>query len=115
MRTVVLVLLAIGCASSQRTKVIGGTLAGVDASALALTTYSHQHTEELIASAPSLEQGKALIADWRAKVDRLELAVDAVYRLIAVAALANDDASVANAVQAAKVVADEIRDLRSKP
>ncbi len=112
---VMLLIGVVACGASQRRTTIGAALATIDATAIAVPTYAHQHTEDMIAAARKnstpVPQVSAEVETFRASVDKTTLAVDGLYRLVAVAALANDDISVANLLKAIVAVQAQIKEL----
>lgn len=118
MKKIILLLccsVLIACGASAREKTIRTTFDATNIAADHLLTFSDAQEAQINATATSLEDRNAKTAAWRAKVDKAELALTAVYRAIATAALLNDDRSVATLIQVALILNAELHDLGVKP
>lgn len=86
-----------GCSATTRQDTIKAALITTDAARDGLLAYDVAHQHEIVSAATSLEDGKAKLASYRATRDRLVAGMDAAYRALVVAALANDKVSLENA------------------
>lgn len=100
-----------GCGASARQKTIRATFDLTDVAAAHLVTFSHDHEMAIVHTATTEAVAVAELEDWRKKVDHAEKTIAAVYRLVAGAALVNDDKSLATLLQAAKLLGDELTEL----
>jgi len=97
------VLLA-GCGASTRHKVLAGTFASLDVASAELVKIDGEQETALATKATSEAAGTAALGVWWSKVDTVEKALAEGYRAVAAAALADDDRSLAGALQAATIV-----------
>lgn len=84
-----------GCAAQTRESTIKAALVTVDASKEAYVTYDAHAQDQIVARATSLDDGKAKLAEYRAKRERVVKALTVAYQAIATAAQLNDDHSLA--------------------
>ncbi len=110
MKTLALVVL-LGCGASAREKTISATYAAAEAADVQLVAYEHDAEAGIVATAASLEQGSAALAASRARTDKVEHALDALWRAIAAAALIDDSRSLSTMLQAAVLLSDELHAL----
>lgn len=92
-----------GCSGSTqatRAQTISSLDTGLQSATAATATYEHQHTEEIIAAATDLASGKAAIAAFRTKTNKVWVVVSAARAAVDAANTINDDASVAGAKKA---------------
>lgn len=101
---------ATGCATG-REKAIRTTLITTDAAKAAFVAFDRQHQLDLVAQAPDRAAGEAALVAWRAKQAEAEKAFEVTYRGIAAAATLNDDPSFNGMVQAAALLAAELKTL----
>lgn len=102
----------VACAASTRQKTLNATLASTDVASSTFSTWDRTHQLQLVNMAPDEASGKAALAKYRIEQAKVVLAVTGLYRLIAVAAIANDDHSLAAVVTAAGLLMQELRDLK---
>lgn len=84
-----------GCAASQRESTIKAAMITVDASKEAYVVYDAHAQTEIVAKATSLDDGKAKLAEYRARREKLVKALTVAYQAIATAAQLNDEPSLA--------------------
>jgi len=104
-------MIVASCGPSAREKTLRGTFAAIDASRKAFTTWDLKHQEEIVAKAPSLIEGRTQIDAYRAERKALLDAFIVAYRAIAIAAVAQDNGSLMDALAAGKALADAIKKL----
>jgi hypothetical protein len=102
---------SMACGASAREKTISATFAATHVAAVGFDAYADKHEGEIIQSASSADDGRSKLVAWRAKVDKVEKDIDAIYTLVQVAALLKDDQTVATLIQAALVFQAELKDL----
>lgn len=104
---------SVGCVppASQRESTIHVSFVTVDAGKEAYLAYDAHAQDEIVASAVSLEDGKAKLAEYRAKRGRVVKALTVAYMAIATAARLNDDRSLASVVAAISDVIATVRAL----
>lgn len=96
MRSLVIVMaLLAGCASSTRESTIKTAFVTVQATDSAWHVYDSQHQDAIIASATSLADGKAKLAEYRRTQARVTGALTAALEAIKAAVTLNDDQSMA--------------------
>lgn len=86
-----------GSTQASRASTISSLDTGIQSATAALGSYEHQHTEAIIAAATDLATARAAIAVFRARVDKVWIAVNAARAAIDAANTINDDTSVAGA------------------
>lgn len=112
MKHIILALCLVACGASARQKAISGAYVTVSTAATALAAYNAPHENAILQESPDKASWTAKIAAWRDQRAQLERDIDAGYRTIAVAAGLNDDQSIASMLTAAKVIEDELVDLK---
>lgn len=109
----VILMLAVSqpaCAANQRENTIRAALVAVDASRDALIAYDAKHQHELaIAGTP--DEARSAVAEYRAKRSKVETAMGAAYRALAVAVVTNDQPSMNGLRAALAVVVEEYASL----
>jgi len=90
-------LLLVGCGASARQQALTTAVATMTASESAVETYNHQHEID-VATDTTLtpEQRHEKLAAYRAKRDKVELAIDLAWRALGIAGPLNDNASLGN-------------------
>jgi hypothetical protein len=106
-----LLVLLVACGASQREKTIRATFNATTVAADSLVAFSRTHEMAIVDAATSKEEGKAKLAEFRAKVDKAELTLTAVYRMTAAASLANDDQSLAALLKVAQMLWAQLKEL----
>jgi len=99
-------LLLVACGVNARTQALRASLVTLNVARDTLLLVSKAREAQIVASATSKEEGKALLATWRAGVDKIARAFDDAYHLIYGAALLDDAKSSHDAVTA---VADVLK------
>ncbi len=100
------------CGASVRGKAIDGGLLALNTARETFTTFDALHQQSIVDKATSLEDGKAQLASYRAQRVAVVEAFEVAYRALAVAALLNDDHSIADFEKAAKLVTEAINKLQ---
>jgi hypothetical protein len=103
--------LATGCAPSQRESTLRAALVTVNASRDAFTVYDATKQAQIVAAAVSAEDGRARLEAYRASRVKLETAIGAAYRAIAIASSLNDDASLEGVRVAVNQLLDAVQAL----
>jgi hypothetical protein len=96
-------LVLAGCGGStqaSRASTISSLDTGIQSATAALASYEHQHTESIISAATDLATARAAISAFRARVDKVWIAVNAARAAIDAANTINDDTSVKGAQKA---------------
>jgi len=103
------------CGPSSREKTISATLTATNAAAAGFVAFDAKHQHYLVAAAPDRAHGEAELAAWRAHQLELEHYIEAAYRAIAAAALADDDPSVVSMLAAAAQLTEAMKALGVSP
>jgi hypothetical protein len=109
--TLLLALFLLACGASARERTIAAAFTTTNASRDAFIAFDARHQAEIVKSATSLDDGKAKLANYRAQREPIVQAFAAVYRVIAAAAIAKDATSVADMINAAKLLAAALHEL----
>lgn len=93
------IALVIGCGGSQssRAQTVISIDRAISTAEGALISYDHEQAKVIIERATSLDQGKAALFAHRARVDKVQLALDAARIADDAARTVNDDASLKGA------------------
>lgn len=91
---------ACGGSNASRASTISSLDTGIQTATAALRTYEHEHTEAIIRAATDKPTAQAVIAAFRARVDKVWIAVDSARAAIDAANTINDDTSIAGAQRA---------------
>lgn len=111
-RILVIVLLLIGaCSHVSREDTIKTALIATNAARDAYVQHDATAQAQIVESATSLEDGKAKLAEYRAKRDKVMLLFPVVYYTIVAATQANDDASLNKMKTALKAMLDVVMPL----
>ncbi len=86
-----------GCTTGQRQNTIHAALVTTDAARDGFLVYDQAHQTAIVAGATSVVNGDAKLAEYRAARAPVEAGFEAAYHALAVAALADDNLSFANA------------------
>lgn len=90
-----------GCGASTRTKTLQATLVTANTARDTFLAWDSAHQQAIVASATSLDDGKAKLAEYRGKRAKVVEAFEVAYHAIAVATILKDDpTSLANATKA---------------
>lgn len=100
-----------GCAASQRESTIKAAMVTVDAAQKAYVIHDADAQDKIVKSATSSEDGKAKLAAYRLKRERVVKAFVAAYQAIATGAQLSDDRSLASIASAAVEVIAAVKDL----
>ncbi len=103
------------CGASAREKTVHATLAGVVAARDAFLVFDAAREETIKTGATSEATGHAALIAWRAKSDMVMRLVGDAFQAIAIAATADDDASIATMIKAATLIDQTIIDAEKKP
>jgi hypothetical protein len=104
------VLAFTACGQSMREKTIHTTLVATNATREAFVTYDEHKQLDIAEHAPTEAEAIAQLDAYKAKRDRLVAAFEHMYRALAIAAVLNDDAkSLADVVEAARILEAEIK------
>ena len=111
----VLAFVVMACSGAARQKTIRITYETLNVAADKLTAYSKSHEREIVDKALARQATKAEVvaelADFRAKVDKAEIAIVAGFRMTAAASIINDDQSLSALLRVAALVATELKEL----
>lgn len=105
----------LGCGGNSRQQTLRTSLVAVNAARDGLVTWDEDHQSQIIAAATSKEEARAKLDTYRADRVKLVNAFEAVYRAIAVAAVAGDKASLDDALQASKKLLESLDKLQGGP
>lgn len=95
-----------GCGSSTRVKTLNATLIAVDSARDGFVQYDRQHQSELVEAAPTRDLAAIELAKYRLSRQPIVEAFAQTYKLIATAALLEQEQSLAAAIDAARQLAD---------
>lgn len=112
--SILVALLLISCGPSVRDKALSTTFASLNTASSAFLAYDRAHQADLVAQAPDRAGAEAELANYRRRRAPVQDAFVAAYRGLTAALLLNDDVSLANVIQAAAIVAEELADLGVK-
>lgn len=87
-----------GCGKSA---LLQDTLTGLDVARVAFTRFDRDHQQRIVAEAKTLEEGTQKLRAYRLVREKVVLAFELAYRLIATAALEPEDFKIEIAIQAA--------------
>lgn len=111
--------LAAACDKNKRADTLRVSLAAVNGLREGLVEFDRAHQMNILDEATSREQVRAELAAYRARRDIIEAGFQLVYRLIAAAAVADDDLSFKEAVEHAASLAVTVKDfmdaIKKKP
>lgn len=110
--TIVAIAGACAGSSAQREKTIRATYNATSLAYDQLATIAHDHSETIIHSAKSVDEGKAQLEAWRAKIDKADKDALEVFHVIAAAAVVNDEPSFSSMLQAAALFSAEFAELK---
>lgn len=106
------------CSAGVRHKTIAATFLAANTTSSAYAAYqaAHQHDKEqdIVVAAPDKATGEADLASYRAKRDRVDGAIKALYNAIAAAVAIDNDQSVTSMVAAAMLLNQALTDLGVK-
>lgn len=108
----VLLVLLVACGASSRTKALRVGLVSLNAARDTTLAVSKEREAQIVAAAPTREQGRAELDVWRGKVDVVAAAIDAGYRAIYSAAILNDAKSASEAAAAVEKALSLLKELR---
>ena len=91
---------AVACSASSRQSTLHATVVTMDVACQDVRAYAHAHSQVIVSHATSLEDGRAKLAEFRAKVDKAIASCDVAYRAVALGSSLSDSA-VADAAKAA--------------
>jgi hypothetical protein len=106
--------LLVACGASQREKTIRSTFAAANIAADSLVGFARAREEAIFEAGTSKEAVEADIKAFRSKVDHVERAIAAVWRMTAAAAIANDEPSLSALLKIAGVLWTELKELGVK-
>lgn len=109
---VLLLLALVACGASARERTITAAFATTNASRDAFVAFDASHQHQLVERATSLDDGKALLSDYRAKRAVVVDLFAATYRAIAAAAIVADGRSMSALLAAAAQLAAAFDDLK---
>ncbi|MGH7179222.1 MAG: hypothetical protein ACREJC_17730 [Tepidisphaeraceae bacterium] len=111
---VVVMMLAVfaACGPSARERAIRATFITTNAARDGFNEYGKQRQDQIIEQATSLEDGKARLAAFRDRREKINKVFEDVYRAIVAATLANDTGSLDAALKATERLKDAIDDLK---
>ena len=116
MKTALLCLALVACGASKQESTMKAALVTADAARSAFLTYDAQHQAAIVAAAPSKQVGADALLAWRKEQAMVTLAIDSVYRAIAVYAVLKDDpTSLQNLNSAIGLLASELAAAGVKP
>jgi hypothetical protein len=102
----VIVALLFGCAASTQQTAINDTLTAVNAASAAFVAFDASHQQSIVGSAADKASGAAALAAWRTGPQaKVQLALTAAYRAVAIAATAVTQPNVDGAISAATQLA----------
>ena len=110
--TLAFILMACGANARQRTITV--TFAATNAAAEKLVEFSDAHERAIVNISATREQAESELAAFRKKVDHAEKTFAAVYRMLAAAAIVDDDRSLSALVQVAALLWTELKELGVK-
>ncbi len=100
--TVLLALCLLACGASGREKSLRGTLLAVNSARDGFVAWDAERQQAIVASATNIESGTTGLAEYRRKREPTIEAFTAAYRAVAIAAVMNDDPSLASVLDAAR-------------
>lgn len=108
-----------GCGSNAatlRTKTIRAVYDSANVAGDQLPAIAGDHADAIVKAAKSIEEGKAALAAWRAKVEHVETTRHLIYMAIATAIFLNDKPSLDGLIQTAALFSTEFAELKgAKP
>lgn len=109
--TALLLLFLLACGASARERTVATALTTTNAARDSFVAFDAAYQQKIVATATSLEDGRAKLDAYRAKRDPLIQAFATVYRLVATAALSTDGVSVADMLHAIKLLQAALKEL----
>lgn len=111
--------LHLGCGASARQKTLTSTLVGLDSAEIGIVTFNKDYEDKIIAdcrddSTCTEAIGHARLLAYRASRDQIVTALKAAYAMLGQAFVLDTDASMANVVAAAAVIATQLNALGIK-
>ena len=97
------------CHQSTRLETLQAAQLSIGAARDSLAAYDQMEQDEIVATATTLEVGKAKLANWRTKRNHLTTLVAAAFRAVAIAGELNDQPSLDTAKLAVGQVIDAIQ------
>jgi hypothetical protein len=98
--TLLLMLCLVACGASARERTLAAALTTTNASRDAFVAFDLEFQRSIVANAKDLESGRRALDDYRKKRESLVQGFALVYQLIATAALASDQPSIAEMLRA---------------
>jgi hypothetical protein len=109
-----LLSLVASCGPSSKQKTVSATFGAVNVAREAFRTYDNQVQAAIVDDAQTLEEGKAALAAWREKRDRVVRAFESAYYAIALAATDLSDHNLADMLAAFAVFRATYKDVTGK-
>ena len=91
MKAALLCLALVACGASTQETTLRAALVAADGARATFLAYDAKHQADIVAAAKSKEDGRLALDVWRKEQGMLVLAIDTVYRGIAVYAVLKDD------------------------
>ncbi len=107
--------LALACGGNQRQTTLRASFVTVGAVLSGFETWESEHQDKIIAEAPTKEAGREQLDLFRIKRDHVYKLFPVVYQAIALAAVSDDEKTLAAAADAAKKLIDAVTALKEKP